>query len=83
VRLKAADVRAWIRGVRVPPMLPDVSVDYRQIPRAELENAVERWLMREWNLTPLTHALMADEFKAAVARYVDQLRNPKQEDDDG
>lgn len=62
-------------------MLPDIGVDYRQIPRAELEQAVERWLTREWNFPNLTRALVADELRAAVARYVEQLRNPKKEEE--
>lgn len=77
VQLSAAAFRDWIRGAYRPPILPDVEVDYRQVPKAELTKAVERWLLRQWNLTPLTRALMGDEFEAAVTRHVEELRNPK------
>jgi transcriptional regulator with XRE-family HTH domain len=70
--------RAWIRG---QAMLPGAGVNLSQIPASELRQLVEREFTR--GMSPLARSLgLSDPAKKMVDAIVDEIRNPK-EDDDG
>jgi len=75
-------VPAWLaRGWVLDKFaLPGRSVTSAELPKSELEELA--WRARTRGMSGLTAALAADKLKEEVRRTVDEIRNPK-EDDDG
>lgn len=68
--------RAWVRGLTT---LPGRSMTLAELPPSELEHLV--WRARTRGMDAVAAALMAEELSEDVRRIVDEIRNPKEEND--
>jgi transcriptional regulator with XRE-family HTH domain len=78
VPVAARLARAWIRGKVPLPISREINL--RELPESELVALVEAALGR--NMDAIARALQRDELQKEASRIVEEIRNPK-EDDDG